>query len=179
MRSDLDTSRGIFWWAVVPLLLLVVSGVALAAPTDAVRVCRGGNPSFEGQVIDAQCASAGGSVMDVTVATLFASDMVGGLDDTFGDYRMWLPATLEGNPSYPFHPFDPPSTCCHASFAALEWEGGGGDADPEDPDDGEWSYHDLDMQELGFVFALGFSLVGTFWGLGKGLGIVIGFMRRL
>lgn len=178
MRNDLDAARGIFWWAVVPLVLLVVSAVASAAPTDPIRFCRGVGPSYDGVTADPGCWQSGGDLIVGTVADLLPTDMIAGYDDLLNEYHVWLPSTLIGSPRA-FRPYNPVAGTLYEDFASLEWGGDGGSVPEDPPPAGEWTLEDLDLSKAAGAFSAAFMLVAAFWALGKGAGVIVNFLRRI
>lgn len=171
-----DGSMGFGWASLrcaraVAVLLIAVSSVANAAPGDLVRVCRGGDLAYEGHFIDDECDDAGGVIVDITVAELLASDMVGGWG--LGGWTMWSAAYLAAHPDLEWQPFNPGGDpFLWESFASLGWGGGGS---PEEP---EPAFHELDLEAFGESWAAAFGLVFLCWGLGKGIGVVVRVVRN-
>lgn len=180
MRSDLDTARGIFWWAVVPLVLLVVSCVARA---QTVVTCS--NAALVGTVAP---SCSGGSVVEVHSSDLGINMLVAWCAVPAGDgsdcsYAQWVPAGALSN-------LDTVYVSDYESFAVagpledyptlglvaekygfLDGVGGGGGD--------EWTLEDLDLSEAASAFAAAFMVCWMFWGLGKGVGLLVGFLRRV
>lgn len=183
MRDDLDAARAVVWWAVVPLLLLLLaSGSAWAAPEDTIRVCRGAVSPMDGQAEGECWGPPTGDLVVITVAELQPDDLVLGYDYVQDCWCMWFPGTLAANPSYEFRPYEPVEGTLYASFAALEWGGSGGDPDPEEPPGeggGGGTLDNVDWSVFAGAWAASFVLCGMFWGLGKGIGIMVQFLKRI
>lgn len=56
------------------------------------------------------------------------------------------------------------------------WPGMTGGEDPEDPEDPDETL--VDFMRSGRAFAAAFVLCGLFWGMGRGIGIILGVFRR-
>lgn len=165
MRSDLDTARGIFWWAVVPLLLLVVSGSVFASPNWHVLVCVA--PVESGSEFDAcePVLISAGFVRPGVVVNARANELEDAwyaFEDIGAGFDVWVENTDTWVPYSSF-----------SGWGSFFLAGGGsGGAD-------EWTVEDLDLSQAASAFAAAFMVCWMFWGLGKGVGLLVGFLRRV
>lgn len=164
MRSDLDAARGVIWWALVPLLLLVASGSAFAGTA---YVCEqvgaySGMPEEECTnpwVERAADALAPSDLVNVwSPTTGFWTFTAAG--DVYPHWYYW-DVGIEGDEPWFNSGFAWESYCCGGS-------GGGGDG----------SGVELDLDVFGAAWAGAFALVFACWAIGKGVAVVVRMFRN-
>lgn len=169
---DLDSARSIIHCAIFGALCWLAAGVAFAAPTDQVGVCRGADSGMEGQVWS-ECSSHGGENIQVFVFELLSSDFIAVLEP--GGYVRRAIASVLANDVYEIWN---PTGDNYPNFSSLGWVDPDGEPDPPDEEDEDFSVDDIDFDKAAGAFGAAFLLVGMFWALGKGIGLVVNSVRR-
>lgn len=180
MKFRRDGSKGGTWAslacarAVAAFLLLVGASQAHAAQT---LVCDWDVEGSSFPACDAPYA--------VDVGTLVASNVVltcvggsgPGICTSVGGFVVWRygAAIKPGDLVYVGN-LEDGSYEYASTVSDWPWEATGG-GDGGDGDD--WSLEDLDLSVAASAFAAAFSLVGMFWALGRGIGLLVGFLRRM
>lgn len=175
MKFRRDGSKGGTWAslasarAVAAFLLLVGAGFGIDAHAGTARVCImvGAEPG----ITDIDCTD----FTSVPAAELSPTDLVFvQLLEEWCWVCAWPAGEIEAAWNYRNE-----DTFDWEPWSTSGYAGGGGDPDPDPDADDEWSLEDLDLSVAAGAWAAAFSLVVTFWGLGKGIGLLVGFVRRM
>lgn len=144
-----------------------LSQPAFAAPTDVLnRVCISGDVTHGQAAAYMACASEHDNTY--TIADLQPSWAVVG-DSPSWELTWYVVGSMEGTETIGIN-----GGCCYA-WSGLGYEPPG---DPDPDPDPEPEPTDIDLAEWARAFGAGFFLVAMFWGLGKGVALILHQVRK-
>lgn len=180
MRSDLDAARGVVWWTLAGVVLWLAFGSC--AFSQVVVSCT--NAALEGQSSD---SCAGGSYVLLEPGEVEAGSLVShcvlpatSSPGCVSGMAFWVRAGhLAPTDGVYFEDYGGYSAVYEsAGWPVLADFGGGGGGGGGGEGDG-WSLEELNLPVFAGVFATFFSICGLFWALGKGVGLIVNFTRRM